>query len=202
MVVARRYCSERNHPDLDDLEKFAVDFGLIEAWHSDDIVLYRGYSKDPYCYVAHKAPADIAAFGDGRIVTLKTPSGFLFHVLYGQDEILVCESVSSAVVDNLGPFNRSINKQRLGKFVFFFVYIMCSNMQKRADSWVQASSSGFTLGHLRVTRPWGVGRHILGPQIFDYCRDPSEFIIEHYTDGDLVNVHTGTKRGTAGPLSV
>jgi hypothetical protein len=136
------------------LEKFAVDFGLIEAWHSDDIVLYRGYSKDPYCYVAHKTQAGIATFGgrariaqtpddfdkvaategaevsdlapypgDGRRVTLKTPVGFLSHVLYGQDEIPVCESVSSAVVDNLGPFNRSINKQRLGKFVLFFFSI-------------------------------------------------------------------------------
>lgn len=27
---------------------------------------------------------------------------------------------------------------------------------------------------------WGVGRHILGSQIFDYWRDPSNFIMEHY----------------------
>lgn len=54
-------------------------------------------------------------------------------------------------------------------------------------------------GHKAV---WGVGRHILGSQIFDYWRDPNGFIIEHYTDGDLVNVHTSTKRGIAGPLSV
>ncbi|KAJ0129279.1 Uncharacterized protein HZ326_26693 [Fusarium oxysporum f. sp. albedinis] len=267
------------HPDLDDLEKFAVDFGLIEAWHSDDIVLYCGDSKDPYCYVAHKAPAGIAAFGggariaqtpddfdkvaategaevsdlaphpgDGRRVTLKTPSGFLSHVLYGQDEIPMCESVSSAVVDSLGPFNRSINKQRL------------------ADSWVQASSSGFTLGHygfiiakwdgefqwytsnfyfvlsdvlsLPANKDIDVSAFMqldLGEPLSDHHslffsltasaerdrlhhtsyevedfdtqlriagKDPSEFIIEHYTDGELVNVHTGTKRGTAGPLSV
>lgn len=49
---------------------------------------------------------------------------------------------------------------------------------------------------------WGVGRHILGSQIFDYWRDPSGFIIEHYADGDLVNVDTGTKRSEAGPLAV
>ncbi len=33
----------------------------------------------------------------------------------------------------------------------------------------------------------GVGRHLLGSQIFDYWRDPFGFRIEHYTDGDLVN---------------
>jgi catechol 2,3-dioxygenase-like lactoylglutathione lyase family enzyme len=33
----------------------------------------------------------------------------------------------------------------------------------------------------------GVGRHLLGSQIFDYWRDPCDFRIEHYTDGDVVN---------------
>lgn len=49
---------------------------------------------------------------------------------------------------------------------------------------------------------WGVGRHILGSQIFDYWRDTSGFMIEHYADGDLVNQHTGTDRSAAGPLAV
>jgi catechol 2,3-dioxygenase-like lactoylglutathione lyase family enzyme len=33
----------------------------------------------------------------------------------------------------------------------------------------------------------GVGRHLLGSQIFDYWRDPFGFRFEHYTDGDVVN---------------
>ena len=33
----------------------------------------------------------------------------------------------------------------------------------------------------------GVGRHLLGSQIFDYWRDPFGFRIVHYTDGDVVN---------------
>ncbi len=32
---------------------------------------------------------------------------------------------------------------------------------------------------------WGIGRHILGSQIFDYWRDPWGFTLEHWTDGDL-----------------
>lgn len=32
---------------------------------------------------------------------------------------------------------------------------------------------------------WGVGRHILGSQIFDYWRDPWGHEMEHWTDGDL-----------------
>ncbi|GAC1571708.1 MAG: VOC family protein [Sphingomicrobium sp.] len=32
---------------------------------------------------------------------------------------------------------------------------------------------------------WGVGRHILGSQVFDYWRDPFGHRVEHWTDGDL-----------------
>jgi len=34
---------------------------------------------------------------------------------------------------------------------------------------------------------WGIGRHTLGSQIFDYWRDPWGQIHEHYTDGDLLD---------------
>lgn len=42
--------------------------------------------------------------------------------------------------------------------------------------------------HLTVSgadHAWGIGRHILGSQIFDYWRDPFGFTMEHWTDGDL-----------------
>jgi hypothetical protein len=32
---------------------------------------------------------------------------------------------------------------------------------------------------------WGIGRHILGSQLFDYWHDPEGFELEHYADGDL-----------------
>jgi hypothetical protein len=46
---------------------------------------------------------------------------------------------------------------------------------------------------------WGVGRHVLGSQVFDYWFDPSRFILEHYADGDLVNTHTPVSHEQAGP---
>lgn len=49
---------------------------------------------------------------------------------------------------------------------------------------------------------WGVGRHILGSQIFDYWYDSSRFKIEHYADGDVVNQKNPTRREPVGPLSV
>jgi len=49
---------------------------------------------------------------------------------------------------------------------------------------------------------WGVGRHILGSQIFDYWWDTSKFMIEHYTDGDTVNNKTPIGFGPAGSESL
>jgi catechol 2,3-dioxygenase-like lactoylglutathione lyase family enzyme len=33
---------------------------------------------------------------------------------------------------------------------------------------------------------WGIGRHVLGGQIFDYWKDPIGFTVEHWTDSDLL----------------
>ncbi|OOQ87166.1 putative metapyrocatechase [Penicillium brasilianum] len=49
---------------------------------------------------------------------------------------------------------------------------------------------------------WGVGRHILGSQIFDYWWDTTGNMIEHYADGDLVNDQTPIGYGPAGDESL
>ncbi len=51
------------------------------------------------------------------------------------------------------------------------------------------------LGHDWLTKRgyeivWGIGRHVLGSQIFDYWWDTTGFMVEHYIDGDLVNKET------------
>lgn len=52
------------------------------------------------------------------------------------------------------------------------------------------------------TSVWGVGRHILGSQIFDYWWDTTGNMIEHYADGDLVNKETPVGWGMAGDASL
>ncbi len=74
---------------------------------------------------------------------------------------------------------------------------------------------------------WGVGRHVLGSQIFDYWWDPTGYMVEvsshinnlspsiplnmclklimmmqHYTDGDTVNSDTPIGYGPAGDESL
>lgn len=58
----------------------------------------------------------------------------------------------------------------------------------------------------------GVGRHVLGSQVFDYWRDPWGHVLEHFTDGDLLDasakpgrseprVALGTQWGRFGPAA-
>ena len=60
--------------------------------------------------------------------------------------------------------------------------------------------------HLKTagrTPAWGVGRHILGSQIFDYWKDPWGHELEHWTDGDLFTAADGShKAGMAELLGV
>jgi hypothetical protein len=43
---------------------------------------------------------------------------------------------------------------------------------------------------------WGIGRHLLGSQLFDYWRDPEGFEYEHYSDGDLFTSRFETQYST------
>ncbi len=52
------------------------------------------------------------------------------------------------------------------------------------------------------THYWGIGRHMLGSQIFDYWKDPVGDEWEHYADGDVMNsdYQTGYTALTRGGL--
>lgn len=57
--------------------------------------------------------------------------------------------------------------------------------------------------HLRCNKhdaAWGVGRHVLGSQIFDYWRDPWGHELEHWTDGDLFTASDGSNRASVADL--
>jgi hypothetical protein len=52
--------------------------------------------------------------GGGKAITLKSPSGFSFNVIYGQQDKAQRYLPPSAQVDATGPFNGSLEKRRLG----------------------------------------------------------------------------------------
>jgi len=57
-------------------------------------------------------------------------------------------------------------------------------------AWEVADFDDLMVGHDRLEQIgarhyWGIGRHVLGGQVFDYWKDPFGFTVEHWTDGDL-----------------
>ncbi|CZR60148.1 related to 2,3-dihydroxybiphenyl-1,2-dioxygenase [Phialocephala subalpina] len=297
-----------SHPNLKEFTKFALDFGFVEAHRDNDTIYFRGYGKDPYCYVAMESKdgkphfgggAFVAASreefekakniegalvkslnapGGGEMVTFARPGDTFMHVVFGQEERAVeTEHVPTATHENLGAFNTPFEKPRQGQFQRFhegpalvhklghFGYV-CRDF----DSELEFYTSNFNFVHsdilfhpkfsnidvltfmhldlgkeysdhhtlfLQRAPPevkktyvhhssfevadfdtqlighewlgkkgwksvWGVGRHILGSQIFDYWMDPSGFKIEHYADGDIVNDEKEARKEVAGAISI
>jgi hypothetical protein len=49
---------------------------------------------------------------------------------------------------------------------------------------------------------WGIGRHLLGSQLFDYWKDPNGFEFEHYADGDVFTADQPTQYHPLDPGNV
>jgi hypothetical protein len=47
---------------------------------------------------------------------------------------------------------------------------------------------------------WAIGHHLLGSQSFEYWRDPRDHLIEHFTDGDLLEAARGSRMATVQEL--
>jgi catechol 2,3-dioxygenase-like lactoylglutathione lyase family enzyme len=62
-------------------------------------------------------------------------------------------------------------------------------------AWEVADFDDLMVGHdhliaAGIRHYWGIGRHVLGGQIFDYWKDPLGFTVEHWTDSDLLDAST------------
>lgn len=102
------------HPDLDEITTFLLDFGMHVVKRTDDKVWYRGYGPDQYVYYAQKgekkflggvyeveSQAELEKAvkipgagaieelsdspGGGRMVTLHDPEGFPVSFVYGAE---------------------------------------------------------------------------------------------------------------------
>jgi len=103
-------------------------------------------------------------------------------------------------------------------------FLRCDQGTTPSDHHTLAIGSAIDLGHLHTafevadidliamgqkwlkskkhTHSWGIGRHILGSQIFDYWRDPWGFQFEHYCDGDMFDASVTTGYGIFNSQSI
>lgn len=66
--------------------------------------------------------------------------------------------------------------------------------------WDSLMEGHYALKQAGYKHSWGVGKHLLGSQVFDYWRDPHGFLLEHFTDGDLLNESFGSHKAPVDKL--
>lgn len=78
--------------------------------------------------------------------------------------------------------------------------VLASALQPRYEhsAWevidLDALGQGQQVMHARGHKHfWGIGRHLLGSQLFDYWKDADGFDFEHYTDGDVFTADHETR---------
>jgi catechol 2,3-dioxygenase-like lactoylglutathione lyase family enzyme len=282
-------------PDLDLIEKFMIDFGLVRARRTFDTLYMRGTGPAAYCYVAQKSdasgfggvalraastadfddairlpgasePKSLSGPGGGKSVTLRDPDGLPVHIVHDIEPaaplpLRAVLSVNYAEEKHRRGVGQRLARgpaqiARLGHVLFFATDFerskdwYCSNFGMlpsdyihegaesnrlggflrcdRGDRWTDHHTLGIFkapkakihhasfeiqdfdaqyLGHewLRAQNykhVWGIGRHLLGSQIFDYWFDPYGNIVEHFADGDLFQSDKKPDTFQAGPESL
>ena len=102
--------------------------------------------------------------------------------------------------ETLGAFTRcNRGEEYVDHHTLFFINADRAGFNHAAfevTNWDALMSSHYTLMKAGHHHSFGVGKHLLGSQTFDYWKDPDGFMLEHFTDGDLLNESFGShKRG-------
>jgi catechol 2,3-dioxygenase-like lactoylglutathione lyase family enzyme len=266
-------------PDLDEMERFLIDFGLVRAERTEDALYMRGSDAEPWIHETRRGEAGFVGIGfraasaedleaaaamegasalepisepgGGSRVRFSDPDGFQVEVVHGRTpaEPLAVERAAPLNTGAAQPRVRQLQRvpkgparvKRLGHAVvrvsdfktssewyesrfgflrsdevylgdtenLILAFMRCDRGETPVDHHtflcVGIGEPGFDHAafevedfdavmagqeHLKAAG-WnhkaGVGRHILGSQVFDYWLDPWSHTLEHFTDGDLLD---------------
>ncbi|SCU83868.1 Catechol 2,3-dioxygenase-like protein [Cupriavidus necator] len=146
----------------------------------------------------HMGPARVRSFGHAVIFTprLQETLEWYWHVL----GLLPSEEVYEGSPDNvLGSFNRcDCGDEFVDHHVAMFFSNATAGLNHLAFEVVDLDDVFTGHEHLQARGGYeplyGVGRHLLGNQVFDYWGGPWGMVHEHYAHGDLLNASSGRKR--------
>ena len=104
--------------------------------------------------------------------------------------LLTSDEVEAAHDVPLGAFMRCDLGERLADHHTLFLAQLPGELGLLHAAFEVANLDDLMLGHQHLKAAgreaaWGVGRHIMGSQVFDYWKDPFGNELEHWTDGDL-----------------
>ena len=98
----------------------------------------------------------------------------------------------------LGAFTRcNRGEEFVDHHTMFFIHTGKAEFNHAAfevADWDVLMHSHYGLKKAGYQHSFGVGKHILGSQVFDYWKDPNGFMLEHFTDGDLFNESFGSHK--------
>ena len=271
-------------PDLDQMETFLTEFGMVRADRTGDALYMRGLDGDAFLHVTHKGePRFVAAGfeaasvkdletlaqeenasivqldgpGGGSLLKLTDPNGFQIEVVaaraaaariapparaplndaYATPRLNALKHLAKGpshvkrlghCVLNVKNFRESEAwyKSRFGLITSDEInlesperalgaFLRCDRGSVPSDHHtlflLGTGKPGFNHAAFEVAdfddlmsghdwlkekgrrHEWGVGRHLLGSQIFDYWRDPWGHTVEHWTDGDLLDAAWGSR---------
>jgi hypothetical protein len=259
-------------PDLERVERFLTNFGLVVTARTDDALYLRGTAATPYCYRVKRAPrprfvgfglavdsrAALEALalvegagplepsphvGGGDCVVLTDPSGFTVEAIHGQApaaelpadgcqviklghvvlEVADFQATCAWHTEHFGFIPSDVQVLPDGSPAVVFLRLDLGDTPTDhhtlaiAQGFMPAySHSAYEVGDAaavamgqRILRErgwkhaWGIGRHILGSQIFDYWNDPWGDKHEHYCEGDVraadqpMGVHPASREAMA-----
>ena len=125
-----------------------------------------------------------------------------YHELFGltkSDAVLLPDGSPQMVFSRLDRGDDYVDHHVVG-----FQYALDEGTRVQHIAFEVGNLDDLMSGHEHLKRNkyknvWGVGRHLLGGQIFDYWKSPSGLIHEHWTDTDLINQqHEASECGIAG----
>lgn len=156
------------------------------------------YARTGKLWRKPQGPSHPKRIGHGVIGTPKLKESIAWirhHIgLVGTDEVYV-EGDEEKVV---ASFNRIDAGQ---KYVDHHVFLFVHNEKAGLNhvSYEVPDFDDVVMGHEHLRNAekykhvWGLGRHVLGSQIYDYWMDPWDRVHEHWCDTDVLNQDYGTQ---------
>ena len=156
------------------------------------------YKRAGVLWRTPQGPAHVMRIGHGVIGTPKMhecTAWVRHHIgLVASDEVFVEDDKDKVIA--------SFNRIDGGKdFVDHHVFLYIHNEQAGLNhiSFEVPDFDDVMMGHEHLRdagdydHVWGIGRHVLGSQIYDYWKDPWGRVHEHWADTDTLNSDYGTR---------
>lgn len=122
-------------------------------------------------------------------------------------ELLISDEIvmeNDGQEQTLGAFTRcNRGDEFVDHHTLFFIHAGQAEFNHAAfevADWDVLMKSHYELKKAGYQHSFGVGKHILGSQVFDYWKDPDGIMLEHFTDGDLFNESFGSHKRSPGDL--